>query len=216
MVHILSVGIEILSSVIFVLPSVFVLQYLVFRRQSFSRAAAVAVFMFYLMGVFAVVGIPTVHSWHFHPEFNWIPIIDIVNSPPDYIRNTVLNMILFMPLGFLVPMLWKEYRSLRVAVWLGLLLSLFIEILQMFTFRLTDVDDLITNTAGCVLGFYAGRLFSFRLPFGPIQKDPGSIGKQEPLIIMAAAFLIGFCLKPVVSDAVWDQVLSSPLWESIK
>lgn len=216
MVRLLSMGIEIFSSVIFVIPAGVILQYVVFRQRSLSRLAAVTVFLFYLIVVFSVVGIPTVNSWHIHPEFNWVPLIDIVNSPLDYIRNTILNLILFVPLGFIVPTTWKEYRSLRTVALMGLALSLFIEILQIFTFRLTDVDDLITNTAGCVLGFYIARLFSYRLPLGPGKHAPKDCGRYEPVIILAAAFLIGFCLKSFVSDIIWDKVLSSPLWEAIK
>lgn len=216
MVRVLSMGIEILSSVIFVVPAVFILQYAVFKQRSFSKTAAVMVFMFYLIAIFSVVGIPTVFSWHVDPTFNLIPIIDIVNSPLDYIRNTILNIILFVPLGFLLPMIWKEYRSLRTAALTGLLLSVLIEVLQIFTFRLTDVDDLITNTAGAVLGFYMARLFSFRLPFGLAECDENGYSKYEPVIILIVAFLIGFGLKSYVSDAIWDKILSSPLWESIR
>ena len=216
MVRLLSMGIEVFSSVIFVIPAVFILQYAVFRQRSFSRTVTVMIFMLYLMGVFAVVGIPTIHSWHFHPEFNLIPVIDIVNSPLDYIRNTVLNIILFVPLGFLVPAVWKEYRSLRASVWMGLMFSVFIEVSQIFTFRLSDIDDLITNTAGCVLGYYMAKRFSFRLPFGLAKSDENSYSRYEPVMILAAALLIGFSLKSFVSNALWDKVLSSSLWESIR
>ena len=178
--------------------------------------AAVMVFMFYFVAVFSLVGIPTVTSWHANPTFNLIPIIDIVNSPLDYIRNTVLNIVLFVPLGFLLPTVWKEYRSLRTTALVGLMLSVLIEVLQIFTFRLTDVDDLITNTAGAVLGFYMARLFSFRLSFRLAGSDEKGYGKYEPVIILAVAFLITFCLKPFVSDALWNEILSSPLWEGIR
>lgn len=216
MVRLLSMGIEVFSSVIFVIPTVLILQYMVFKQRSFSKLAAVTIFMLYLAALFSVVGIPTVCSWHIHPEFNWIPLIDIVNSPPDYIRNTILNILLFVPLGFIVPTVWREYRSLKAAVWMGSSLSLFIELLQIFTFRLTDIDDLITNTAGCVLGFYMAKRFSFRLLFGLSGKNAGSSSKYEPVIILTAAFLIGFSLKSFVSNAMWDKVLSSQIWESIK
>lgn len=219
MVRLLSMGIEVFSAVIFVIPAVLILQYAVFKQKSFSKMAAVMVFMFYLIAVFSVVGIPTVTSWHVNPTFNLIPLIDVVNSPLDYIRNTVLNIILFMPLGFLLPVIWKEYRSLRVVALAGLLLSVMIEVLQIFTFRLTDVDDLITNTTGAVLGFYVGKLCSFRLPFGlteNMENSENRYSKYEPVIILAVAFLIGFCLKSFVSDVIWDKILLSPLWERIK
>lgn len=216
MIRLLSIGIEVFSSVIFVIPAVFILQYMVFKQRSFSKTTATAVVMFYLIAVFSVVGIPTVTSWHVDPAFNLIPIIDIVNSPLDYIRNTVLNIILFVPFGFLLPTIWKEYRSLRTVALAGLLLSVLIEVLQIFTFRLTDVDDLITNTAGAVLGFYIAKLFSFRLPFGLAKNKENGYSKYEPVIILAAAFVIGFCLKSFVSNIIWDKLLLSPLWERIR
>lgn len=216
MVRLLSMGTEVFASAIFVIPAVFILQYVVWKQRSFSKMAAVMVFMFYFVAVFSLVGIPTVTSWHANPTFNLIPIIDIVNSPLDYIRNTVLNIVLFVPLGFLLPTVWKEYRSLRTTALVGLMLSVLIEVLQIFTFRLTDVDDLITNTAGAVLGFYMARLFSFRLSFRLAGSDEKGYGKYEPVIILAVAFLITFCLKPFVSDALWNEILSSPLWEGIR
>ncbi len=216
MVRLLSIGIEIFSSVIFVIPAVFILQYIIFKQRNLSKTAATAVVIFYLVAVFSVVGIPTVTSWHVDPAFNLIPIIDIVNSPLDYIRNTVLNIILFVPFGFLLATLWKEYRSLRIVALAGLTLSILIEVLQIFTFRLTDVDDLITNTAGAVLGFYIAKLFSFRLPFGLAKNEENGYSKYEPIIVLAAAFVIGFCFKSLVSNIIWDKLLLSPLWESIR
>ena len=202
MVRLLSIGIEIFSSVIFVIPAVFILQYIIFKQRNLSKTAATAVVIFYLVAVFSVVGIPTVTSWHVDPAFNLIPIIDIVNSPLDYIRNTVLNIILFVPFGFLLATLWKEYRSLRTVALAGLTLSILIEVLQIFTFRLTDVDDLITNTAGAVLGFYIAKLFSFRLPFGLAKNEENGYSKYEPIIVLAAAFVIGFCFKSLVSNII--------------
>ncbi len=220
MVRLLSIGIEVFSSLIFIVPAVLVLQYAVLRQRSFFKMAAVMIFACYLMAVFSAVGIPTIASWHVRPEFNLIPLIDIVNSPPDYIRNTILNIILFMPLGFLVPVIWKEYRSLRIVLVMGLGLSLFIEVLQIFTFRLTDVDDLITNTAGAVLGYYAAKRFSFRLPWKLSEKIDSNYGKKcgkyEPIIVLGLAFFIGFCLKSLVSDTIWDVVLASDFWERIR
>lgn len=216
MVHLLSLGIEVFSSIIFVLPVVFIFRFLILKQRRFSGTAMAMVFALYLTAVFSVTGIPSVISWHVHPDFNLIPLIDMMNDPLAYIRNTILNIMLFMPLGFLLPALWKEYRSLRITVAAGFILSLFIEILQIFTFRLTDVDDLITNTAGTILGYYIGRRFAFRLPFASQEKETWKGSRFEPVILLGFVFLISFCLKPVLSDAIWDRVLDSVLWEKIR
>lgn len=214
MVNLLSMGIEFVASTVAVVPAVLILQYIVSKQRSFSKTAAVMILSFYLMGVFSVAGLPTVASWHIDFDFNLIPLIDIATSPLDYIRNTILNIIMFAPFGFLLPMLWKEYRSLRKVALAGFLLSLFIEILQIFTFRLTDVDDLITNTAGTVIGYCVSKGLSFQLPFRLSEKD--GYNKWEPLLIIGMVFIVSFCLKPFLSNLMWDKVLASPLWESIR
>ena len=216
MVHLLSLGIEVFSSIIFVLPVVFIFRFLILKQHRFSGTATVMIFAFYLTAVFSVTGIPSVMSWHAHPDFNLIPLIDIMNDPLAYIRNTILNIMLFMPLGFLLPALWKEYRSLRITAAAGLILSLFIEILQIFTFRMTDVDDLITNTMGTAAGYCVGRRFAFRLPRISQKSETWKGSRVEPVILFGLVFLISFCMKPVLSDAIWDRVLESPMWENIK
>lgn len=215
MVRLLSIGIDCVSSIIFVIPAVIILRYGIFRKRDFGQFIAVLVFALYSTAVFSVVGIPTVGTFTVHLDFNVIPLIDIVNSPSEYIKNTVLNIILFIPLGFLVPAVWKNYRSVKTMFFMGLALSAGIEILQIFTFRLTDVDDLITNTAGTVIGYYISKKFSFKLPLQPAgdNEDPT---RYEPVIILAVMFLIGIFLKPVVSDGIWDIVLSGSWWEKIK
>lgn len=216
MVWALSYGIEVFSAVVFVVPVVFIFRSFIWKQRGFSRTVMLMIFGLYLTAVLSVTGIPSVISWNMHPEFNLVPLIDIVNNPPAYIRNTILNIVLFMPLGFLLSALWKEYRSLRMTAAAGFLLSLFIEILQIFSFRLTDVDDLITNTAGAVLGYCISRRIDFRLPFGIKEDKNGKSGGWEPVILFGIVFLISFFLKSVLSNVIWGGVLESPLWESIR
>ena len=215
MIRLLSIGIDCISSIIFVVPAVLILWYTIFRKRNLNEMIAGLIFAFYLIAVFSVVGIPTVGTFKVNFSFNLIPLIDIVNSPLEYIKNTVLNIILFMPLGFLVPAIWKKYRSIKTMFFMGFALSVCIEVLQIFTFRLTDIDDLITNTAGTVLGYYICKRFSFQLPFKLADTKEDSI-QYEPFIILAVMFLIGVFLKPIVSNGMWDIVLSSSWWENIR
>ena len=62
-------------------------------------------------------------------------------------------MILFAPLGFLVPFFWQGWRGAGRTIALGCAMSLFIEINQLFNYRATSVDDLILNTLGAAAGF---------------------------------------------------------------
>ena len=95
---------------------------------------------------------------------------------------------------------------------MGLAVSLGIELLQIFTFRLTDIDDLITNTAGTVIGYEISRRFSF--PFSLKSVDQKEVlVRYEPVLILMVMLLISMFLKPMVSDGIWNTVLSSPWWE---
>lgn len=215
MIRLLSIGIDCISSIIFVIPVVIILRYAIFRQRNFNQFIAVLIFALYSIAVFSVVGIPTVGTFKVDFGFNLIPLIDIVNSPLGYIKNTILNIILFIPMGFLVPAIWKNYRSIKTMFFMGLALSVCIEILQIFTFRLTDIDDLITNTAGTVIGYYISKRLSFKLPIrlGDNKKD---VLQYEPLIILATMLLIGVFLRPIVSNSIWDIVLSRSWWEKMK
>lgn len=215
MIRLLSIGIDCISSIIFVIPVVAILQYAIFRQRNFNQLIAILIFALYSIAVFSIVGVPTVGTFKINLNLNLIPLIDIVNSPLEYTKNTILNIILFIPLGFLVPAIWKNYRSIKTIFFMGLAISISIEILQIFTFRLTDIDDLITNTTGTVIGYYISKRFSFESPLKSDDNNANLV-RYEPFIILAVMLLIGVFLKPIVSNGIWDIVLSSSWWEKIK
>ena len=70
--------------------------------------------------------------------------------------NFLGNIMMFMPFGFFVPLLWN--RSNRTVILFGCLASVFIEICQLFLYRSTDIDDVILNTSGVILGLLAFHL----------------------------------------------------------
>lgn len=90
----------------------------------------------------------------FEPVLNFIPFRSGVEI------SSILNIIFFIPFGFLLPTLWMEFRKLLPTVFTGFIFSLIIEIGQLFTIRVTDVDDLIMNTLGTILGFIIFKIFS--------------------------------------------------------
>jgi glycopeptide antibiotics resistance protein len=84
------------------------------------------------------------------------------------IRNVGGNILLLMPLGFLAPILWKKFRGVKAASLLGLFVSVTIELLQLFQRygggwgRITDIDDVIFNVLGAVIGYLA-YVFIFKI-----------------------------------------------------
>ena len=54
----------------------------------------------------------------------------------------VLNIIMFLPLGFLIPLIWKRYRNPLKIFMIGFGFSLSIELCQLFNRRNTDKSPL--------------------------------------------------------------------------
>jgi glycopeptide antibiotics resistance protein len=76
------------------------------------------------------------------------------------IENLVGNIIGFTPFGFILPLLSKRFQKLSKVTIATLLLSLTFELIQLvFEFGSFDVDDLILNTFGGILGYILIRIF---------------------------------------------------------
>lgn len=73
--------------------------------------------------------------------------------------NIVGNIIAFVPFGFLLPFLFGKRCGVLPILVLGAFFSFCIETVQYYT-RLGsfDVDDILLNTAGCLLGYILFRL----------------------------------------------------------
>lgn len=72
----------------------------------------------------------------------------------------VLNIVMCMPLGFLLPFIWKECRSVGKTVFIGAMFSMLIEISQLFNFRALDIDDLTANILGTLVGYLVWKIFT--------------------------------------------------------
>ena len=70
------------------------------------------------------------------------------------------NVLLFVPYGFLAGFAFGRYRRFLPCLALGAATSLGIETLQLVTGRgFFQIDDILTNTLGAVVGFLLYRLF---------------------------------------------------------
>ncbi|MBA9028582.1 VanZ family protein [Peribacillus huizhouensis] len=67
--------------------------------------------------------------------------------------NISANLLLFSPFGFFIPLIWEKWYSFKRVLFLGLTVTCFIEIIQMFIGRSTDIDDVILNTFGILIGY---------------------------------------------------------------
>lgn len=127
------------------------------------RAATVTALAVYVAGVLAhtMFPIPLGPDDDAAPWYVWINLVPFLDIADDPIGLT-LNVLLFVPLGALVPLV-SGRMGLGRTVLTGFLASLGIEVLQfvadlLFSIRrVADVDDLIANTAGVLIGYAVFR-----------------------------------------------------------
>lgn len=79
----------------------------------------------------------------------------------ETLEGIVLNILLFVPLGYMLPCIFpKLQKALWGVVLIGLFCSLLTETVQLVThLGWFDLDDLLNNTIGCILGVILYRVF---------------------------------------------------------
>lgn len=76
------------------------------------------------------------------------------------LRNLILNIMLFIPLGFLIPMYSDKLKKIYIVVPIGLLATLTIEFTQHFNkFGTFEIDDALNNTLGTLIGYCILMIF---------------------------------------------------------
>ena len=192
MYRIYSTGIETAAASAILIPILFLYQIFIFHN--IKKTAAYIIFILYLTAMCFLVGFPSVTGIKIDWSYNIIPFYGMLND----ITNSYLNILLFIPLGIFVPCLWPEYRSMMKTVGLGLMTSLGIEILQIFTFRATDINDVITNVAGTMIGYLIGRLIIKRFP----QLNWLGCKERELYLLYATVVVVMFFSQPFIQSVL--------------
>ena len=110
-------------------------------------------FVLYFTLMPIITSLPFIFN-HSYTPMNLVPFIDVLNSRGDFVRQVVLNIIMTIPFGFLLPLANNNIKILKV-VFYTFLLSLSIELLQPLIngIRSADITDLITNVTGGIIGY---------------------------------------------------------------
>lgn len=171
--------------------------FLILHKHCFhdkKKTVCYFIFAVYLSAMFAVVGLPDIRYIRFDPHFNFVPFAYMFSD----FTNSFLNVLLFVPLGFFLPFFWEHYRRILRTLCFGFCTSLLIEALQIFTFRASDVNDLMTNTLGTLVGWCLARIVILFLP----NTIPDWKAK-DACIVCSTAFAVMFFLQPFLAEAVW-------------
>lgn len=162
------------------------------KTQSAAHLLLTLLYCLYLSGVLAVTGIG--RPFGFRPRFNFLPFVDMIKGPID----TALNVLLFLPLGVLLPLLYAEFENAKKTLLAACILSFSIECIQMFGLGITDVNDLLTNTAGAMLGFALSKTRRAMIPADRKKKLQAAAvpGTWEAALLAVIMILCALCFTP--------------------
>lgn len=134
------------------------------KAKGKDRLLVNTLFYIYMTLVLYVTLMPILVSLPFilnHPyvPMNLLPFDDYFSGRGDTVRQILLNVIMMIPFGFLMPIV-KNQKLFSCILW-TFSFSLSIELLQPLIngFRSSDVTDLITNTFGGTIGYFLYLIF---------------------------------------------------------
>jgi len=145
------------------------------RPVRFFREALLGVFAAFLIALAGQTILPS-HGWAREPvwtgvserianglSINLIPFhtIGAYLSRGNFFLSLINlggNVVVFLPIGLMPPLLWKKWQRIWKAAGAGFLTSLSIETIQLFIGRSVDIDDVLLNTLGALLGYLLYRV----------------------------------------------------------
>ena len=153
----------------------------------FYKEMMMLAFIIYIMCIFYVVTFQDV-SWS---TSNFIPFKEMFRyefGSRLFFKNVVGNAIMFMPYGFFIGYFLKIDKK-RTAIILSIITSLTIELTQLKIGRVFDIDDILLNVLGGLIGFC---IYKFILKI----KDnlPSFLKNRVFYNIMVLLLLTGFIL----------------------
>lgn len=109
------------------------------------------IFIIYALCLFHVV---TYQDVNFGTN-NFIPFKEIFRydlGTPKFIKNIIGNIIMFIPFGFFASYFLKS-KKIGIPLILTIILTTTIETVQYYIGRVFDIDDIILNIVGGILGY---------------------------------------------------------------
>ncbi len=108
------------------------------------------------------VGINTTPFYSFKM---FIPLLNSGYQPYRYlaIANLFGNILIFIPMGIFLPLIFRKNNNFLFVLINTFLISLSIEVIQYYTkLGTADVDDIILNVLGSVIGFVIYKIWKMR------------------------------------------------------
>lgn len=134
--------------------------FLVKRKEKFIlyKELSMLIFAVYILTLFQIVTFQDDVTWSSN---NFIPFKEILRyniSSRLFFKNVLGNMILFLPFGLFTSYFLKVEKP-HLPIILTVIASISIEVVQMIIGRVFDVDDILLNIVGGLLGFFVYNIF---------------------------------------------------------
>lgn len=147
---------------------------------NYKREILYLIFICYIVGLFNLVLVPR-NFWNiiwynifyifnenpfagiFDFSYNFIPTIYKIiigeYTPDSWVKAMIVgNFLMFIPMGIMLPLVFKNINKKNIFV-IAILITLSIEILQPIVGRSFDIDDIIMNFIGSIIGYLAVTIF---------------------------------------------------------
>ena len=121
------------------------------KRFVLYKDLSMLIFILYMFLLFELVTSTDFESY----SNNFIPLKEILRynyTSKLFYKNVLGNMLLFVPFGYFVNYILKK-RKFIIGTTLTLITSLSIELIQMNIGRSFDIDDIILNIIGGIVGY---------------------------------------------------------------
>ena len=159
--YILSFIYDMFPYILISIPIIIIVRFIIYKKENkfnLKREILLFIFIIYMVGLLS----QTLKTGNKH-EINIIPFKIIYDSYKELLDGNIYyllisflaNIIIFIPIGILLPILYNLKDKHIILI--GFCISLFIEIIQFFLNRTTDIDDLILNTFGVVIGLIISK-----------------------------------------------------------
>ena len=102
------------------------------------------------LNISPIYGFSTIINWNNNLNLNPFRILYVFKM--RYV-SILKELIMFVPLGILLPMISKKFRSFHKSLLMGMFISLCMEIFQLFLYKGTDIDSVILGGLGSIIGY---------------------------------------------------------------
>lgn len=196
-----------------IVPLAIVILYCVIKKVNVKKSVLLILFSIYVVAVLDVVGVPYIQTAHWNPVLNLVPFSDLVKNGKTSLNvfQFTANIIMLVPFGFFVPLIWKSLRKLYATAVAGFLFSLGIEAAQLFSPRVTASDDVILNTLGALVGYVVAAVIFHRS-----WKKEARVTKQtrsRDYVELAVLILLALVTTVLFKYAIGSWLYSTPLFK---